>query len=69
MTKPNYGETIRLTMAQAVVLFIANQYSVSDLGRQRFVTNRLLAMQQLLLQRSVVGHKPSLSQPLLVPEL
>lgn len=37
MTKPNYGETIRLTMAQAVVLFIANQYSVSDLGRQRFI--------------------------------
>jgi Acetolactate synthase len=37
MTKPNYGETIRLTMAQAVVLYIANQYSVSDLGRQRFV--------------------------------
>lgn len=37
MTKPNYGETIRLTVAQAVVLFISNQYSVSDLGRQRFV--------------------------------
>ena len=34
---PNYGETIRLTMAQAVVKFIANQYSVSDFGRQRFI--------------------------------
>jgi 3D-(3,5/4)-trihydroxycyclohexane-1,2-dione acylhydrolase (decyclizing) len=37
VTSPNYGETIRLTMAQAVVKFIANQYTVSDLGRQRFI--------------------------------
>ena len=37
MTKPNYGETITLTVAQALVLYISNQYSVSDLGRQRFV--------------------------------
>jgi 3D-(3,5/4)-trihydroxycyclohexane-1,2-dione acylhydrolase (decyclizing) len=37
MTKPNYGETIRLTVAQAIVLYISNQYSVSDFGRQRFV--------------------------------
>jgi len=37
MTKPNYGETITLTVAQAVVLYISNQYSFSDLGRQRFV--------------------------------
>lgn len=37
MTKPNYGETIRLTVAQAIVQYLANQYSVSDLGRQRFI--------------------------------
>ncbi len=31
------GKTIRLTVAQAVVKFIANQYSVSDGVRERFV--------------------------------
>jgi 3D-(3,5/4)-trihydroxycyclohexane-1,2-dione acylhydrolase (decyclizing) len=37
VTSPNYGETIRLTMAQAVVKFVTNQYTVSDQGRQRFI--------------------------------
>lgn len=37
MNERPYGETIRLTTAQAVVLYVANQYSVSDFGRQRFV--------------------------------
>lgn len=37
MTMPNYGETVRLTVAQAIVLYLANQYSVSDHGRQRFI--------------------------------
>lgn len=37
MTKPNYGETVRLTVAQAVLKFLAAQYSVSDGVRRRFV--------------------------------
>lgn len=37
MIQPNYGETIRLTVAQAVVKYIAAQYSVSDGVRQRFI--------------------------------
>lgn len=37
MTKPNYGETIRLTVAQAVVKYIAAQYSVADGKRERFI--------------------------------
>lgn len=37
MTKPNYGETIRLTVAQAVVKYIAAQYSLSDGKRERFI--------------------------------
>ena len=37
MVTPNYGETIRLTVAQAVVKYIAAQYSVSDGVRKRFV--------------------------------
>ena len=37
MTKPNYGATIRLTVAQAVVKYIAAQYSVTDGVRKRFV--------------------------------
>lgn len=37
MVKPNYGETIRLTVAQAVVKYIAAQYSVTDGVRKRFV--------------------------------
>lgn len=37
MTKPNYGPTIRLTVAQAVVKYIAAQYSVSDGVRKRFI--------------------------------
>jgi len=37
MTQPRSGGTIRLTVAQAIVLYIARQYSVSDFGRQRFV--------------------------------
>jgi hypothetical protein len=36
MTKPNYGETVRLTVAQAVLKFLAAQYSVSDGVRRRF---------------------------------
>lgn len=31
------GETVRLTVAQAIVRYIANQYSVADGTRQRFV--------------------------------
>ncbi|MEO0027291.1 MAG: hypothetical protein RL716_622 [Actinomycetota bacterium] len=37
MVVPNYGETIRLTVAQAVVKYIAAQYSVSDGIRKRFI--------------------------------
>jgi 3D-(3,5/4)-trihydroxycyclohexane-1,2-dione acylhydrolase (decyclizing) len=37
MVTPNYGETVRLTVAQAVVKYIAAQYSVSDGVRKRFV--------------------------------
>ncbi|MEY4019721.1 MAG: hypothetical protein RLZZ590_1021 [Actinomycetota bacterium] len=37
MVVPNYGETIRLTVAQAVVKYIAAQYSVSDGVRKRFI--------------------------------
>lgn len=37
MTTPNYGETIRLTVAQAVVKYIAAQYTVSDGVRRRFI--------------------------------
>ncbi|MEI6591223.1 MAG: thiamine pyrophosphate-binding protein, partial [Actinomycetes bacterium] len=37
MTKPNYGETVRLTVGQAVVKYIAAQYSVTDGVRKRFV--------------------------------
>ncbi len=37
MTTRLSGGTIRLTVAQAIVLYISRQYSVSDLGRQRFV--------------------------------
>ncbi|MEN9736410.1 MAG: hypothetical protein RL129_1121 [Actinomycetota bacterium] len=37
MTKPNYGETVRLTVAQALLKFLAAQYSVSDGVRRRFV--------------------------------
>ena len=37
MTKPNYGETVRLTVAQALLKFLSAQYSVSDGVRRRFV--------------------------------
>ena len=37
MVTPNYGETVRLTVAQAVVKYIAAQYSVSDGVRKRFI--------------------------------
>jgi 3D-(3,5/4)-trihydroxycyclohexane-1,2-dione acylhydrolase (decyclizing) len=37
MTKPNYGQTVRLTVAQAVLKYLAAQYSVSDGVRRRFV--------------------------------
>ena len=37
MTTPNYGETVRLTVAQAIVAYIANQYTVSDGVRRRFI--------------------------------
>ena len=37
MTKPNYGETVRLTVGQALLKFLASQYSVSDGVRRRFV--------------------------------
>lgn len=37
MTTPNYGETIRLTVAQAVVKYISAQYTVSDGVRRRFI--------------------------------
>ena len=41
MSKPNYGETVRLTVAQALVQHISAQYSVSDGVRQRFVPGAL----------------------------
>lgn len=41
MVAPNYGKTIRLTVAQAVVRFIANQYSVSDGVRTRMIPGAL----------------------------
>lgn len=41
MTGPNYGKTIRLTVAQAVVKYISVQYSVTDGVRQRFVPGAL----------------------------
>ena len=37
MKKPNYGETVRLTVAQALLKFLSAQYSVSDGVRRRFV--------------------------------
>lgn len=37
MTAPNYGKTERLTVAQAVVRFIAAQYSISDGVKRRFI--------------------------------
>jgi 3D-(3,5/4)-trihydroxycyclohexane-1,2-dione acylhydrolase (decyclizing) len=37
MTKPNYGVTERLTVAQAVVRFIAAQYTISDGVKRRFI--------------------------------
>lgn len=37
MTAPNYGKTVRLTVAQAVVKYIAAQYTVSDGVRRRFI--------------------------------
>ena len=37
MTKGRSGKTVRLTVAQALVRFIAAQYSVADGHRQRFV--------------------------------
>ena len=41
MSKPNYGETVRLTVAQALVQYVSAQYSVSDGVRQRFVPGAL----------------------------
>lgn len=41
MVTPNYGKTVRMTVAQAVVKFIANQYSVSDGVRTRMVPGAL----------------------------
>jgi len=41
MSKANYGETVRLTVAQALVKYISAQYSVSDGVRQRFVPGAL----------------------------
>ena len=37
MTKPNYGATERLTVGQAVVRFIAAQYTISDGVKRRFI--------------------------------
>ena len=37
MSKPNYGSTERLTVAQAVVRFIAAQYTISDGIKRRFI--------------------------------
>lgn len=37
MTKPNYGVIERLTVAQAVVRFIAAQYTMSDGVKRRFI--------------------------------
>jgi 3D-(3,5/4)-trihydroxycyclohexane-1,2-dione acylhydrolase (decyclizing) len=37
MTKPNYGLTERLTVAQAVIRFIAAQYTISDGVTRRFI--------------------------------
>lgn len=37
MTQPNYGKTERLTVAQAVVRFIAAQYTIADGVKQRFI--------------------------------
>ena len=37
MTKPNYGATERLTVGQAVVRFIAAQYTVADGVKRRFI--------------------------------
>ncbi len=37
MTNPHYGETVRLTVAQAIVKYIAAQYTVSDGVRRRFI--------------------------------
>lgn len=37
MTNPNYGATERLTVAQAVVRFIAAQYTVADGVKRRFI--------------------------------
>ncbi len=37
MTSPNYGRTVRLTVAQALVKYVAAQYSEADGRRVRFV--------------------------------
>ena len=37
MTKPNYGVTERLTVGQAVIRFIAAQYTISDGVKRRFI--------------------------------
>ena len=37
MTKPNYGVTERLTVGQAVIRFIAAQYTMSDGVKRRFI--------------------------------
>ncbi len=37
MTQPNYGKTERLTVAQAVIRFIAAQYTLSDGVKRRFI--------------------------------
>jgi len=37
MTKPNYGPTERLTVAQAVIRFIAAQYTIADGVKRRFI--------------------------------
>jgi 3D-(3,5/4)-trihydroxycyclohexane-1,2-dione acylhydrolase (decyclizing) len=37
MTNPNYGATERLTVGQAVVRFIAAQYTVADGVKRRFI--------------------------------
>jgi 3D-(3,5/4)-trihydroxycyclohexane-1,2-dione acylhydrolase (decyclizing) len=37
MTQPNYGKTERLTVAQAVVRYIAAQYTIADGVKRRFI--------------------------------
>jgi len=41
MSAPNYGKTIRLTVAQAVIKFISVQFSIADGERQRFIPGAL----------------------------